>query len=73
MNKFFVYYNYPHYEAFCFNGGVGFQGFPTKAEALAFINKLHKLSPENKITDWTLIEGRELTLRAVQRVTEITT
>lgn len=68
MNKFFVYYNYDYHE----NGGVGFKGFPTKAEALAFINKTHKLSSESRITDWTLIEGRELPLLAVERVTEIT-
>lgn len=68
MNKFFVYYNYDYYES----GGVGFESFPTKADALAFINERHRLSSESKITDWTLIEGRELPLSAVERVTEIT-
>jgi hypothetical protein len=68
MNEFFVYYDFDYYE----NGGVGFKSFPTKEDALAFINKIHKPSPESKITDWTLIEGRELPLLAVERVTEIT-
>jgi hypothetical protein len=68
MNRFFVYYDYDYHE----NGGVGFESFPTKTEALAFINERHRLSSESKITDWTLIEGRELQLSAVERITEIT-
>jgi hypothetical protein len=68
MNRFFVYYDYDYHE----NGGVGFESFPTKAEALAFINERHGLSSESKITDWTLIEGRKLPLLAVERVTKIT-
>lgn len=68
MNKFFVYYDYDYYE----NGGVGFESFPTKKDALAFINEKHGLSSESDIKNWTLIEGRELPLLAVEPVTKIT-
>ena len=73
MDRFFVYYNYD-YEI------VGLEGFPTKAEALKFINeKIANMSDAaasftdaHKPSSWTLIEGMELPLTAVERVTKIT-
>ena len=73
MDRFFVYYNYD-YEI------VGLKGFPTNAEALKFINNnfanmsaaAASFTDAQQLSSWTLIEGMELPLTAVERVTEIT-
>jgi hypothetical protein len=69
MNKFFLFYSYDYYEM----GGIGFEEFSTKQEALQFINeKLLRIKEEVPLSAWQLIEGRELSLKAVERITEIT-
>ena len=70
--KYFVYYSDDYAEL----GGEGFECFDTKAEALAFIMERLEMKRGDKalLTDGTyrLIEGRELTLAPVERVTVIT-
>jgi hypothetical protein len=69
MTKFFLFYDYDYYE----NGGVGFKQFDTKQEALQFINDVLKVTKDDvPLSAWRLIEGRELSLRTVERITEIT-
>ena len=69
MTKFFLFYDYDYYE----NGGVGFKEFDTKQEALQFINDVLKVTKDDvPLSAWQLIEGRELSLRTVERITEIT-
>ena len=41
--NFFLFYDYDHYE----NGGVGFESFDTKQEALQFINDRLKTTDES--------------------------
>ena len=68
--KFFLYYNYDSYEL----GGVGFESFDTKQEALQFINNiLSKTVGESvPLSSWILIRGQEINLKAVERITEVT-
>jgi hypothetical protein len=69
MTKFFLFYSYDYAE----NGGVGFDQFDTKQEALQFINDVLKVTKDDvPLGAWRLIEGRELSLRTVERITEIT-
>jgi hypothetical protein len=69
MTKFFLFYSYDYHE----NGGVGFEEFDTKQEALQFINDVLKVTKDDvPLSAWRLIEGRELSLRTVERITEIT-
>jgi hypothetical protein len=69
MTKFFLFYSYDYDEL----GGVGFEQFDTKKEALQFINDVLKVTKDDvPLSAWRLIEGRELSLRTVERITEIT-
>ena len=70
MTKFFLFYSYDYYE----NGGVGFESFDSKQEALQFINDRLKATNEVvTLSDWRLVQGQELSLKAVERITEVTT
>ena len=62
---YFVYYENGFFE----DGGVGFERFATKEEALDFINDrtVGVLDP----TNYTLIQGRAISLRAQEVVTKI--
>ena len=70
MKRFFLFFSYDYYE----NGGVGFEQFDTKQEALDHINNHLKglLGDEVPLSSWRLIEGRELDLMVVKRITEVT-
>lgn len=69
MRKYYLFFAYDYEE----NGGIGFEEFDTKQEALDFINcKLKLIKEKLPLGAWRLIEGRELPLTAVERITEIT-
>ena len=66
--KFFLFYDYDYYE----NGGVGFESFDTKQEALQFINDRLKTTDESvPLSSWQLIKGQQLDLEVVERITEV--
>jgi hypothetical protein len=66
--KFFLFYDYDYYE----NGGVGFESFDTKQEALQFINDRLKTTDESvPLSAWKLIKGQQLDLEVVERITEV--
>ena len=66
--KFFLFYHYDYYE----NGGVGFESFDTKQEALQFINDRLKTTNESvPLSAWKLIKGQQLDLEVVERITEV--
>lgn len=60
----FVYYNddYPD------NGGLGLERFPTAEKAEAFIAERMKHSLRKVLSDYTVIGGEELTVRAAEVV-----
>ena len=66
--KFFLFYDYDY----CENGGVGFESFDTKQEALQFINDRLKTTDEFvPLSAWKLIKGQQLNLEVVERITEV--
>ena len=66
--KFFLFYDYDYHE----NGGVGFESFDTKQEALQFINDRLKTTDESvPLSAWKLIRGQQLDLEVVERITEV--
>jgi len=65
--KYFVLYE----DDYCENGGHGWKNFPTKEEALRYIEMRIARSGRD-LDDYTLIEGKELTLRLVEVITKIT-
>ena len=63
--KYYVYYS----DDYADNGGMGFEEFNEKDEALSFIQS--RFSHDPKLSDYRLIKGSELNLRAVETVTKI--
>lgn len=65
--RFFVYYQDDYYE----NGGIGLSCHEDKESALAFIHERLSLNKTNTLDHYTLIEGKMLTLKAVEYVTKV--
>lgn len=65
--KWYVFYR----DDFFGNGGVGWQEFPDDQAALAFIETRLKNAPNPSVSDYHVIKGTPITLKAIETVTKI--
>ena len=65
--KYFVEYN----DDYADNGGVGVEQFDEKKEALEFIEKRMEQDSSRTLSNYTLIRGEVIQMKAVEVVTKI--
>ena len=65
--KYFVEYN----DDYADNGGIGLEQFDEKQQALEFVEKRMKQDSSRTLSNYTLIKGEDIQMKAVEVVTKI--
>ena len=65
--KYFIEYN----DDYADNGGVGIEQFDDKNKALEFVETRMKQNSTRKLSDYTLIKGEVIPMKAVEVVLKI--